>query len=93
MVTRCTSRLTWLVTETDNVELAPDLEDAEVVVHVELVHGIGSVDDEVEREAVRLVPLVVLGADEVLGAHLQSVVLLAGAVRDGVYVRAHSLGP
>ena len=82
-----------LVTETDHVELTPDLEGAEVVVQVELVNGVGGVDDEVEGELVRLVPTLLLGADELLGTHLESVLLLAGRVRDGVDLSTESLGP
>jgi len=82
-----------LVTETDHVELTPDLEGAEVVVQVELVNGVGGVDDEVEGELVRLVPTLLLGADELLGTHLESILLLAGRVRDGVDLSTESLGP
>lgn len=82
-----------LVAKANHVELAPDLENAEVVVEVELVHGIGSVDDEVESELVRLVPALLLGADELLGTHLQGILLLAGRVRDGVDLSTESLGP
>ena len=82
-----------LVTETDHVELTPDLEGAEVVVQVELVNGVGGVDDKVEGELVRLVPTLLLGADELLGTHLESILLLAGRVRDGVDLSTESLGP
>lgn len=82
-----------LVTEANHVELAPDLEGAEVVVEVELVNGIGSVDDKVESKLVRLVPALLLGADELLGTHLESILLLAGRVRDGVDLSTESLGP
>jgi hypothetical protein len=82
-----------LVTEANHVELAPDLEGAEVVVEVELVNGIGSVDDKVEGKLVRLVPALLLGADELFGTHLESILLLVGRVRDGVDLSTESLGP
>jgi len=82
-----------LVTEADHVELTPDLEGAEVVVEVELVNGVGSVDDKVEGKLVRLVPALLLGADELLGTHLEGILLLVGRVRDGVDLSTESLGP
>jgi hypothetical protein len=82
-----------LVTEANHVELTPDLEGAEVVVEVELVNGIGSVDDKVEGKLVRLVPALLLGADELLGTHLEGILLLVGRVRDGVDLSTESLGP
>ena len=82
-----------VVGEADHVEGAVDLEDGEVFCKVELVGGIGGVDDEVEVELPWLGPALVLGNDEVLGSHLQSVVLLVGAMRDDVGVGAHGDGP
>lgn len=82
-----------LVTEADHVELTPDLEGAEVVVEVELVNGVGSVDDKVESKLVRLVPALLLGADELLGTHLESILLLVRRVRDSVDLSTESLGP
>jgi hypothetical protein len=82
-----------LVTEANHVELTPDFEGAEVVVEVELVNGIGSVDDKVEGKLVRLVPALLLGADELLGTHLEGILLLVGRVRDGVDLSTESLGP
>ena len=82
-----------LVTEADHVELTPDLESAEVVVEVELVNGVGSVDDEVESKLVRLVPALLLGADELLSTHLKGILLLVGRVGDGVDLSTESLGP
>lgn len=81
-----------LVTEANSVELAPNLEDAEVLVHVELVHGVGSVDDEVERELVSISPALLLGADETVCTHLHGIVLLVGAVGDGVGLSTHGFG-
>jgi len=66
-------RLVW---KTDGVELAHDLEAAEVVGHVEVLEDIGGVDDEVELELELLVPSLLVGADELLGSHLHGVVLL-----------------
>jgi hypothetical protein len=82
-----------LVTEADHVELTPDLEGAEVVVEVELVNGVGGVDDKVESEFVRLVPALLLGADELLSTHLKSILLLVGRVGDGVDLSTEGLGP
>ena len=75
------------------MELAHDLEGAEVVGHVEVLQGVGGVEDKVELELPWLVPALFIGGDELLGAHLEGVLLLAGAVGDGVYFGPKSLGP
>lgn len=66
---------------------------AEVVVKVELVGHVGAVEDEVESEGVRLGPVLLAGANEVLGTHLEGVLLLAGGVRDYVNFSAESSSP
>lgn len=73
-----------VVGEADHVEGAVDLEGAEVVGQVELVRGVGRVDDEIEGELVGLGPVLLLGDDELLGSELERVLLLVGAVGDGV---------
>ncbi|KAI7197850.1 alcohol dehydrogenase [Hortaea werneckii] len=82
-----------LVTETDVVEATHDLQGGKVVRQVELVGGIRGVEDEVERERVRLVPVLLAGHDELLGAHLQGVFLLAGGVRENVDFGSESHSP
>ncbi len=81
-----------LITESNTVKAAHDLQHGEIVGHVELVHGIGSVEDEVESEVVRLVPLVASGDDELFGAHLQRILLLVGAVAEDVDLSSKSSG-
>ena len=83
-------RVVW---ETDGVELAHDLQAAEVVGHVEVLKSIGGVEDEVKLELVWVVPALVVGADELLGSHLESVVLLVWGVGDGVNLSTKGGGP
>jgi hypothetical protein len=59
------------------VESSIDLQDAEVFRQIKVNEIIGSVDNEIKLEFVGLAPLLVLAADEVLGAHFERVVLLA----------------
>lgn len=75
-----------LVTETDVVELAHDLQGREVGVEVELVGSIGAVEDKVEGERELLVPVLLLGDHKLLGTHLHGIVLLVRAVREHVDV-------
>lgn len=71
-------RLQLVVRETNHVECAIDLEGGEVVGEVELVSCVGRVENDVKLEGVRLVPFVVVAADEFLGAELESIVFLGG---------------
>lgn len=73
-----------LVRQADVVELAVDVEGRHVLLDVELVGHVGGVEDEVEGVGPRLGPVLVLCADELLGTEFQGVVLLVGAVREGV---------
>ena len=82
-----------VVTEANAVEAAHDLERRDVVGHVEFVDGVGGVEDEVELERELLVPVLLAGHDELLGAHLERVVLLTGAVGENVDLSAESDGP
>jgi hypothetical protein len=82
-----------LVTEADVVELAHDLEGREVCWQVELVGGICAVEDEVELEGVLLLPVLLAGDGELLGAHLQSILLLSRAVGEHVDLSAKSDSP
>ena len=45
---------------------------------------VGTVQDEVKSKGVVLVPILIRGNDEVLGSHLESIFLLARAVRQDV---------
>lgn len=82
-----------LVTETDVVEATHNLQSGEVVGEVELVGSVRGVEDEVEREGVWLVPVLLAGHDELLGTHLQSVFLLLGGVREDVDLSSESDSP
>lgn len=82
-----------LVRQADIVEDAVDLEDGEVGRHVELVGRVGAVDDEVQGELVGLVPLLVLGADELVRAEGEGFILLLGRVGDGVDSSAEGARP
>lgn len=73
------------------MEGAVDFEGAEVVGQVELVGGIGSVDDEVEGKLPGLGPVLLLGDNEVFGTKLESILLLVGTVGDGVDLSSESL--
>ena len=77
-------RRQWLIGQTDVVELAVDVEGGHVLLDVELVGHVGGVEDEVEGVGPGLRPVLVSRRDEFLGAELQGVVLLSGAVREGV---------
>lgn len=48
--------------------------------YVELVDGVGCVEDEVKLEGQWFVPVVRVSLDEMIGSHLQGIVLLARAV-------------
>lgn len=80
-----------VVGKADHVEGAVDFEGAEVVGQVELVGGIGSVDDEVEGKLPGLGPVLLLGDNEVFGTKLESILLLVGTVGDGVDLSSESL--
>ena len=73
-----------MITKANAVEAAHDLQRAEVVWHVELVDGIGCVEDEIERKVVWLLPVLVAGANEFFGTHLKCIFLFARAVREDV---------
>ena len=66
------------------MEFAIDVEGGHVLLNVELVSHVGRVEDEVEGESPGLGPVLVFRTYEFLGAELQSVVFLIGAVRKGV---------
>jgi hypothetical protein len=85
--------LDWLVGQADLVEAAVDLEDGKVVVEVERVRHVGRVEDKVELEGQGLGPPLVPGADKVLGAQLEGVVLLVRRVRDDGRLGAERGGP
>jgi hypothetical protein len=67
-----------LVWEADHVELAVDLESAEVIGQVELVGRIGAVEDEVEGEFPVVRPTLFVCEDEVFGSELHGIVFLVG---------------
>ena len=66
------------------MEFAIDVEGGHVLLNVELVSHVGRVEDEVEGESPGLGPILVLRTYEFLGAELQSVIFLVGAVRKSV---------
>jgi hypothetical protein len=82
-----------IIWEADHVEMAVDLKDGEVFREVKLVGSVGAVDDEVKVEFPWLRPALLLGDDEVLCAHLHSILLLVGRVGNDVCVSAHSNRP
>ena len=71
-----------VVREANHVEGTVDLKDGEVFRQVELVCGIGGVDDEVKLEFVVVGPALLVGDDEVLSTHLERILLLASGVGD-----------
>ena len=81
------------VAKADAVELAPNLERGVVVGHVKLVDGIGGVEDEVEGEGVWLVPLVLVGDDELLCTKSHGILFLAWAVAEHVDLCAEGFSP
>lgn len=82
-----------MVTESNLVEATHHLEGAEVLLHVELVDRIGGVEDEVEGEGELLVPVLLAGHDELLGTHLEGILLLVRAVGEDVDFGSQSDGP
>ena len=81
------------VRQADVVEFAVDVERGHVLLDVELVRHVGAVEDEVEGVGPGLRPVLVPCADELLGAELEGVVLLFGAVREGVDLGAERRCP
>ena len=83
----------WVVRKSDVVEFAVDGEGRHVVLDIELVGHIRSVEDEVEGKGPRFSPIFVLGADELLGPELLRIRLFSGRVGDGVCFGAESTCP
>lgn len=73
-----------MITEPNAVEATHHLQHGEVVRHVELVHGVRGIEDEVEGEIVWLVPVVGVCHNELLRAHLQCIFFLVWAVAEDV---------
>lgn len=83
-----------LLGDADHVELAVDLEERKIRLHVELVRGVGAVQDEVELELVRLRPLLVVARDDdVLRAQLFGVLRLVLRVSQRVGVGSQGARP
>ena len=59
---------------------------------VELVGGIGGVEQEVELELVVLSPVLLACHNHLLGAHLQGIILLARAVRQSIGLASEGVG-
>ena len=66
------------------MEFPVDVEGGHVLLDVELVSHVGGVEDEVEGVGPGFRPVLVSGANEFLGTEFEGVVLLSGAVREGV---------
>lgn len=73
------------------VKFGVDVEDADVVLHVHLVAHVGRIEDEIELEGEGFGPVLVLGADKVFRAELESVLFLVGRVRDGSHFGAEGV--
>ena len=61
--------------------------------YVKHVDGISCVEDEVEGESQRLVPVLIACDDEVVCSHLQGVFFLAGTVREHINFGTECLCP
>ena len=81
-------RRQWLIWQADVVEFTVDVQRGHVLLDVELVSHVGAVEDEVEGVGPRFRPVLVSCTNEFLGAELEGVILLSGAVRERV-----DLGP
>ena len=66
------------------MEFAIDVEGGHVLLNIEFVGHVGSVEDEVEGKSPGLGPILVFRTYEFLGAELQSVIFLVGTVRKSV---------
>jgi len=75
------------------VELPAGLEEGEVLWDVELVGGVGAVEDKVEFELPLVGPAVLVGEDDVLCAELLAILGLVRGVTGGVDFRAEGFGP
>lgn len=75
------------------MEASHDLQCAEVVWKVELVCGIGCVDNVIEGESVWLVPVLLRCVDEVLSTKSESILLLVWRVGDSVDLSTECVGP
>lgn len=82
-----------LIGQTNVVEPSHNLHCAHVGVEVEFVGHVSSVDDEVEGESVRLLPVLLSGADEVVSTKSESIILLVRRVRNGVDLSTESISP
>lgn len=66
------------------MEFAIDVESGHVLLDVEFVGHVGGVQDEIEGVSPGFRPILVLCTNEFLGSELQGVILLVGAVGEGV---------
>lgn len=81
------------VRETDVVEPSHNLHRAHVGIEIKFVGHISSVKDEVEGKRIRLVPVLVSSADEVVGTKSKSIILLVRRVGDGVDLSTEGVSP
>ena len=64
------------------MQFAVDVQDTQILVKIEMVPHVCSIDHPVELKGMGLVPVLVPSIDEVFGAELLRVAFLVGSVRD-----------
>lgn len=67
-----------MIRKTTVVEVAHDFHGFEILREIKLVRGISAIENEIERILVRLVPVLIFGANEILRAELNGVFRFVG---------------
>jgi hypothetical protein len=70
------------------MKFAHNLEDAEILCQVEMLDKVGSVDEEIEGKLIRLMPVLFIAVDEVLGTQFEGIILLVWTMGDDSYFSA-----
>lgn len=82
-----------LVREANHVKVGPGFQNRQVRRHVKPIGGIGAIHDKVKRRLPGLIPPPFRRENNLLGAELPAVVLLARRMRERVRLGAESHGP
>ncbi|CRK12215.1 hypothetical protein BN1723_009657 [Verticillium longisporum] len=82
-----------LITQANHVELAANIEDAQIRRQIKLVGSISAVEDKVKLESPFVGPAVLVCIDDARGPQCFGILLLAGRMRQRVHFRTQRLSP